>query len=55
MQLSSPTLLKQFSNVLQGELFPAIASATGPLSKHSRLLIVANHNISPRTGQFFSH
>jgi hypothetical protein len=39
MQLSSPTLLKQFSNVLQGELFPAIASATGPLSKHSRLLI----------------
>jgi hypothetical protein len=39
MQLSSPTLLRQFSNVLQGELFPAIASATGPLSKHSRLLI----------------
>lgn len=39
MQLSSPILLKQFSNVLQGELFPAIASATGPLSKHSRLLI----------------
>jgi hypothetical protein len=39
MQLSSPTLLKQFSNVLQGELFPAIESATGPLSKHSRLLI----------------
>ena len=39
MQLSSPALMTQFGNLLQGQLFPVIESATGPLSKHGRLLI----------------
>jgi hypothetical protein len=39
MQVSSPALLKQFDWLLQGELFPVLESAIGPLSKRSRLLI----------------
>jgi hypothetical protein len=39
MRLSSPALLKQFAYLLQGELSPVLESATGPLSKHSRLSI----------------
>lgn len=41
MQLNSPALLKQFHNLLQGELFPVIESAVGPLNKYSQLLVGA--------------
>jgi hypothetical protein len=41
MQLTSPAVLKQFCNLLQGELFPVLESAVGPLSKTNRLLTSA--------------
>jgi len=41
MQLNSPALLKQFHNLLQGELFPVIESVVGPLNKYSQLLVGA--------------
>src|SRR5580693_8859703 len=38
MQITSADRLVQFRNLLQSELFPALESAIGPLSKQSRLL-----------------
>jgi Transposase domain (DUF772) len=38
MQITSADRLVQFRNLLQSELFPALESAIGPLSKPSRLL-----------------
>ena len=39
MKLNSPALLTQFAHLLQGELFPILETAIGPLSKQRRLLI----------------
>ena len=41
MKITSPEWIRQFKNLLQGELFPAVESVVGPLSKQAKLLVAA--------------